>query len=157
MRARLTRENGDARVGLVAFGLAAFSILAALTMYVYGRVQAEDVKTGSAAIGRANDVSVEADLSQAIRAAEVYLAENGTLSTYGPGPAALYEPALRYNSSGIAVAGQISIRGVGDQTVVLAERSKSGSVLCVGAVADIVTYGRVDAASAHACTGGWQE
>lgn len=155
MRARIASENGHGHLAATVAALLVAGLIAVVPLVMFGRSTAERTQTGIDALGQANDTMAQASLMTAIRAAQVYLAENGTFQGFNPMVAASFDPSTAYNTSPVAVAGQISIRGVTPTTVVFATKSASGATLCVGANFDLVTYGRTDASSAAACTGGW--
>jgi len=116
----------------------------------------EEAKRGSLAvsqIGKVNDLGAQATMQTAIRTASIYFAEHGSYEGFGPHAASQYDPSVRF-TAGPAVPGMVSVRGVTPFSVVMVTSPGSGFV-CTAATGDIVTYGRVDAQSAAACTGGW--
>lgn len=119
------------------------------------RMQTNQAKKAVTYVAEAHDVQAEAALHQALTAAQVYYSENGTFVGFAPDIASNYDPNVTYNVMPTAVADQISIRMPGQTSVALATRSQSGGVLCIGVNEDLVTYGRVDAPNAPACTGDW--
>lgn len=104
-------------------------------------------------IGKANDAQAQASLNNAIRVAQVFYAENGSFSGFGPQVAAQYEPNLTF-TIGPAAPGVVSLRGLSSKTVVFVTGTDSG-YLCAAAQGEIVAFGRSDAQSPSQCTGGW--
>ncbi|MGQ0668803.1 MAG: hypothetical protein ACT4PO_03865 [Actinomycetota bacterium] len=155
MRARIANENGDGHLAATVAALMVAGLIAVVPLVMLGRGTAERTQTGIDALGQANDAAAQAGLMTAIRAGQVYFAENGTFQGFDPAVAVSFDPSTVYNTSPVAVVGQISIRGVSPTTIVFATKSASGGTLCVGANFDLVTYGRTDVSSAAACTGDW--
>jgi hypothetical protein len=104
-------------------------------------------------IARANDAQAQASLNSAIRVAQVFHAENGTFTGFGPQVAAQYDPNVRF-TMGPAGPGVVSLRGLSPTTVVFVTATESG-YLCAAAQGEIVAFGRSDAQSPSQCTGGW--
>lgn len=155
MRTLPSNERGEMQVLWLVAAVLVTGLLVAAPLVLAGRNTTEQADTGVEAIGQAQDVQAQANLQSAIRAAMAYYAENGTYVGLGPGSGAYFDPGVTYNTSPTAVVGQISIRGVTATTVVLATKTESGAALCAAANLTTVSYGRADAASAAACTGGW--
>lgn len=149
-------ERGNARAATLVVVVALIvGAAVAIPLVLGGRQEAQQAETGLGAVGQANDIQAESILRTAIIGAQAFFAENGTFAGYGPAQAAALDPSVPYNTSPVAAEGQISIRGASATAVVLATRSASGTVFCVAAAGTIASYGRTDAASAAACTGGW--
>jgi hypothetical protein len=108
---------------------------------------------GGGAIGKANDIQAQALLSSAISGAQVWYAENGTYTGFGPEQAAQYEPSVTY-TSGAAAPGTVSLRVTPD-AVVMVTVAKGGAPICVAALQDVVSRGRADASTSQQCQGGW--
>jgi hypothetical protein len=104
-------------------------------------------------IGRANDVQGQASLNNAIRVAQVFYAENGSFTGFGPQVAAQYDPTVTF-TIGPAGPGIVSLRGLTPTTVVFVTTTESG-YLCAAAQGEIVAFGRSDAQSPSQCSGGW--
>ena len=104
-------------------------------------------------IGRARDLQAQALLNGAIRVAQVWWAENGTFSGFGPGEATEYDPSI-YFTSGVPAPGTVTMRVTPDE-VAMVTVAEGGGYLCAAANLDLVTLGRVDAARAQDCYGGW--
>jgi hypothetical protein len=102
---------------------------------------------------KAKDLRAQARLQTAVRGASAYLSENATLTGFDPEQASLFDPSIRY-SSGAATASAVSIRGVTPTSVVLVT-STGSAYLCAAVTGGVLTFGRVNAATAAACTGGW--
>ena len=105
-------------------------------------------------IGAAEDVAAQSTLSEAIRGAQAYYAENGTFDGYGPDAAATFDPSIVY-TAGAAAPGMVSMV-VTPTSVVLVTLVDRGGYLCAAAAGNLVTFGRSNAASADQCSGGWQ-
>ena len=132
------------------------------TDYVSDRTGGSDAEDGIAEpgsvppkdpVGRANDAQAQASLNSAIRVAQVFYAENGTFTGFGPQVAAQYDPNLRF-TVGPAAPGLVSLRGLSATTVVLVTQTEDG-YLCAAAQGEIVAFGRSDAQAPSQCTGGW--
>ena len=104
-------------------------------------------------LGRAKDLQAQSLLNGAIRVAQVWYAENGTFSGFGPAEAAEYDPSI-YFTSGLAAPGTVTMRVTPDE-VVMVTMSEGGGYLCAAANLDFVTTGRADAVRAQDCHGGW--
>jgi hypothetical protein len=104
-------------------------------------------------IGRANDAQGQASLNNAIRVAQVFYAENGSFTGFGPQVAAQYDPTVTF-TIGPAGPGIVSLRGLTPTTVVFVTATKNG-YLCAAAQGEIVAFGRSDAQSPSQCSGGW--
>ena len=104
-------------------------------------------------IGRSNDVSAQADLTNAVQVAQMYFAENGSFSGFTPQAAGAIEPTITF-TTGPAASGTVSIRGVTPTTVVLVTATARGP-LCAAAESSTVSMGRTDARSPAQCAGGW--
>jgi hypothetical protein len=106
-------------------------------------------------IREANDLRAQSMLNQAIRVAQVYYAENGTLEGFGPDTAASYDPSVVY-TQGAPASNMVSM-AVATTTVVLVTLVEpNGGYLCAAAMGDIVTFGRTNATMPAECQGGWE-
>jgi hypothetical protein len=104
-------------------------------------------------IGRANDAGGQATLNNAIRVAQVYYAENGSFTGFGPQVAAQFDPTVKF-TMGPAGPGIVSLRGLTPTSVVLVTATENG-YLCAAAQGEIVAFGRSDAQIPSQCSGGW--
>ncbi|HZD18663.1 MAG TPA: hypothetical protein VE669_11030 [Actinomycetota bacterium] len=165
-------ERGETGMRLI-IGMTLLAALAwVIPMAFLGREQARQVAVvvgaseddrrteGSAgaaagAIDRAADVQAQARLNEAIGAAQVYFAENGTYEGFGPSVAAGYAPNVRFTATSTAI-GVVSIRGVTPASVVLVTASAAGAHLCAAAQADVFSFGRSNAQTPAECVGGWE-
>lgn len=148
-------ERGE--LSLVGWGvvLVVVGVLVAIPYTLLGRHEADTAEQGIQAIGKANDVSAEASLTNAMQGAKVWLAEQGSLVGYGVTQATDFDPQTKYDTSATAEAGVVSIRGATPTSIVLVTKGGTGA-LCAALTDGAVTYGRVDAGSATQCTGtGW--
>jgi hypothetical protein len=102
---------------------------------------------------KARDLRAQARLQTAVRGASAYLAENATLTGFDPEQASLFDPSIRY-TSGAPTASAVSIRVVTPTSTVLVT-STGSAYLCAALIEGVVSFGRVNAATAGACTGGW--
>lgn len=150
MTGRCGSERGEVQVGIWVI-VAVIAVLGALPFVLMMRSDVDSAEQAVGAIDTANDAQAKVILTNAVRGAQVYFAENGTLTGYGVDAARLFDPTVVY-SAGPARQGQVSIRGVGSTTAVLVSLGGSGP-LCVAVNGDIVTYGFVDASSAAECSG----
>lgn len=105
-------------------------------------------------IGAAEDVSAQSTLTEAIRGAQSYYAENGTFEGYGPDVAADFEPSIVY-TAGAPATGMVSMT-VTPTSVVLVTLVERGGYLCAAADGDLVTFGRSSATTPDQCSGGWE-
>jgi len=103
-------------------------------------------------IGQAEDLQAQNLLNNAIRVAQVWYAENGAFTGFGPEQAAGYDPAIAF-TAGPPAPGAVTMR-VTPETVVMVTLSGSGP-LCAAATLDVVSLGRTDAATPQQCQGGW--
>src|SRR5262245_7568874 len=105
-------------------------------------------------IGAAEDVQAQSTLTQAIRGAQSYFAENGSFEGYGPDAARAFEPAIAY-SAGAAAPGMVSMVVTPTSVVLVTEVDRDGGYLCAAADGDLLTFGRTNASTADQCSGGW--
>ena len=105
-------------------------------------------------VGAAEDVQAQSTLSEAIRGAQAYHAENGTFQGYGPDVAKAFEPSIVY-TAGAAAPGMVSMTVTPSSVVLVTEVDRGGGFLCAAASGDLVTFGRSNATTADQCSGGW--
>lgn len=167
------RELGEVSIRLVVAAAVVAGLVWVVPTVLFGREQVERVgdltgastsepagTTGSAGapvdpIGRAGDVQAQATLNNAVRIAQVFYAENGTYSGFGPEVAAQYDPTVTF-SIGSAAPGVVSVRGLTPSTVVFVTATEGGGHLCAAANAQVVSFGRSDAQVPSQCSGGWE-
>ena len=142
------------QLAVVVGAVVLVGVLVAIPLVLMGRGEADRVEQGLQVADRANDAQAQVVLTNAIRAAEVFYAENGTFVGFTPDVAGQYDPSITYNA-GASTSGQVSIRRITPTTAVVVTPSGSGATLCAAANLDVVTYGRQDATGATGCTGGW--
>jgi hypothetical protein len=131
-------------------------VAAALVVVPFARSGREEANHDREAIAqweKARDLRAQARLQTAVRGASAYLAENATLTGFDPEQASLFDPSNRY-TSGAPTASVVSIRGVTPTSAVLVT-STGSAYLCAAVTGGVVSFGRVNAATSGACTGGW--
>jgi hypothetical protein len=106
-------------------------------------------------IGAAEDVQEQSTLSEAIRGAQAYFAENGTFQGYGPDIAEAFEPSIVY-TAGAAAPGMVSMTVTPSSVVLVTEVDRGGGCLCAAASGDLVSFGRSNASAVDECSGGWE-
>jgi hypothetical protein len=106
-------------------------------------------------IGAAEDVQAQSTLSEAIRGAQAFYAENGTFQGYGPDVAKAFEPSIVY-TAGAAAPGMVSMTVTPSSVVLVTEVDRGGVFLCAAASGDLVTFGRSNASAVDECSGGWE-
>ncbi|MEP6476396.1 MAG: hypothetical protein ABJC60_03900 [Actinomycetota bacterium] len=103
----------------------------------------------------AEDRQVQADLRNAYVAAKTYFTDTSTYEGFTPKVALSIEPSLGYNTAARAVPGEVSIRDLAVDHIVLAEATETGNVFCLAENGTgLTTYGAVDPQTAAGCTGG---
>lgn len=118
-----------------------------------GHEEASHDQEAIAQIERARELSAQATLQTAVRGASAYFTENATFEGFDAEQASSFDPSIRY-TSGAPTASAVSIRGVTQTSVVLVT-STGSEYLCAAMSDGVVSYGRANAATAAACTGGW--
>jgi hypothetical protein len=87
-----------------------------------------------------------------------YFDEHGSYSGLDPASASTIAPSVVFNTSPVAVPGEVSIRVDGPQSLVLASATPKGDVYSVcmsGGGASV--YGRNDTSDSSGCSNGWLE
>ena len=75
---------------------------------------------------------------------------------FTPAVALGIEPSLAWNNAGASLVNAVSIRDVTAAHLVLATQSASGAFFCLADDSATGTkYGKLDAATAALCVGGW--
>jgi len=146
-------ERGATSLWIVLGVAMVGGMIVTIPFVLAGREEAERGSLAVSQIGKVNDLGAQATMQTAIRTASIYFAEHGSYEGFGPQAASQYDPSVRF-TTGPAAPGVVSVRGVTPISVVMVTSTGSGFV-CAAATSDLVTYGRVDAQSAAACTGGW--
>ena len=131
--------------------VAIIAVLGAAPFVWMAKAHTDSAQQAVGAIDTANDAAAKVLLTNAIRSAQVYFAENGSLAGFGPAAASSFDPSVVY-TTGPAVKDQVSIRGVTDTSAVFVSLGGSGP-LCVAMNGDVVTYGSADASAASRCAG----
>jgi hypothetical protein len=164
-------ERGEVSTRLVVAAAVVAGLVWVVPTVLFGREQADyvadltgasttEAETGARGsapvdpIGRANDAQAQAALNSAVRIAQVFYAENGSYSGFGPEVAAQYDPTVAF-SSGPAAPGVVSVRGLTPTTVVFVTETARGAYLCTAANEEVVAFGRADAQVPAQCSGGW--
>lgn len=168
------RERGEVSIRLVVAAALVAGLIWTVPTVLFGREatrhagdltggsdpRPSDGLTGSVPVapqdpvGRANDAQAQATLNNAIRVAQVFYAENGSFTGFGPQVAAQYDPTVAF-TAGPAGPGVVSVRGLTPTTVVLVTTTEPGAYLCAAAQGDVVAFGRSDAQIPAQCSGGW--
>jgi hypothetical protein len=105
----------------------------------------------------AKDRAAQSELRNALVAAKTYFVDHNSYAAISPKFLKGIEPSLTYNTSAQAKKGEVSIRNVSKNIVLLVMKSDSGKTFCL--VDDVsgagVVYGTQDAKKAAGCSGGW--
>jgi hypothetical protein len=131
-------------------------VAGALVVVPFALAGHEEANHDRAAIAqweKARDLRAQARLQTAVRGASAYLAENATFAGFDPEQASRFDPSVRY-TSGAPTASSVSIRGVTPTSVVLVT-STGSAYLCAAVTGGVTGFGRANATTAGACTGGW--
>src|SRR2546425_12114572 len=101
------------------------------------------------------DLQAEQALRKAMSSADSYFLSGSSYTGFDR-DASLLDPSVAWNTSPVAAPGQVSIRDETGPSIVLVTKSVSGTPFCI-ALRGLggKTEGRVDAATAAQCTGGW--
>ena len=118
-----------------------------------GHQEANHDRVAIAEWEKARDLGAQARLQTAVRGASAYFAENATFAGFDPERASTFDPSIRY-TIGAPTANAVSIRGITPTSVVLVT-STGTAYLCAAVIDGLVSFGRANAATAGACTGGW--
>ena len=106
---------------------------------------------------RAQDKAAESNLRNAIAAAKTYFTDQDVYTGFNAAAGLTIEPSLTWNNNAPpSLINQVSVRDVTATHLVLATQSASTSFFCIADDSSTgSSYGKVDAATAAACTGGW--
>jgi type IV pilus assembly protein PilA len=104
---------------------------------------------------RAQNRAAQSNLRNALTAAKAHFTDNESYVGFNVAAATAIEPSLTYNTAATAVVGQVSIRDVGANTIVLATVTANADPFCIGENAGAAVSGDDDAATASVCTGGF--
>lgn len=154
MRNGSDREDGGVSLGVLATLLAIAALIAAPLVLMTMR-QGESAREAVGQIDEASETVAQLDLTSALRAAQTYFAQHGSLEGFDALTASSIEPGVRFNASATAVPGEVSIRSAGPASVVLVTASVPGAPLCIAVLGGGEMRGRVDAPTPAECTGGW--
>lgn len=130
-------------------------MLATLVVAASGCTGSTEVQTDLNAIATAQDTAATTLLLTAMVAATTYAGTSGAgYAAFNAASAAQDEPGIKW-TDGAAAQGVVAIRGATSDDLVLVTKSASGDALCLAQSAAGQTKGKVDAANAADCTGGW--
>jgi len=106
---------------------------------------------------RAQDKAAESNLRNAIAAAKTYFTDQDVYTGFNAAAGLTIEPSLTWNNNAPpSLINQVSVRDVTATHLVLATQSASTTFFCIADDSSTgSSYGKVDAATAAACTGGW--
>ncbi len=105
---------------------------------------------------RAQDKAAISNLRNAVAAAKTFFTDSDVYTGFTAAVAGGIEPSLTWNTAAVATVNTVSIRDVTAAHLVLATLSASTTPFCIADDSSTgTTYGKVDAATAAACTGGW--
>jgi hypothetical protein len=105
---------------------------------------------------KARNKQAQADLREALAAAESHYTAHGTYRGFTPVVANRLESSLAFNAAGKARVGRVSIRVTTKNAVLLVTRSATGRVFCIAhRGGSKVAYGKRDAKTVAGCRGGW--
>jgi hypothetical protein len=102
-------------------------------------------------------VSVMKDLQLAGAVAEWYFNIHSSFSGLDPTTASEISSEVQYNTSSVAIPGEVSLRVSGPQRLVLASATSDGQIYsaCFTRGPGVDAYGRNDTSDPFACTNGW--
>jgi hypothetical protein len=104
----------------------------------------------------AKDQAAQSELRNALSASKTYFADRNSYVGLSPKALRQIERSLAYNTASRAKKGEVSIRDVSKNVVLLVIKSDSGKTFCLADdVTSGVVYGTQDAKKAADCTGGW--
>lgn len=132
--------------------LAVVGALVAVPYVFLGRSEVKQAQQGIGAADQATDAQAEVLLMDAAQGAKIYFVDQGSMAGYGPTQASTFDPSTPVDASPTATSGHVSIRGADATSVVLVTKGAAGP-LCIGMTGSVLSFGRVDAASAAQCTG----
>jgi type IV pilus assembly protein PilA len=105
---------------------------------------------------RAQDKAAISNLRNAIAAAKTYFTDSDVYTGFNAAQGTLIEPSLTWVDGGAAVINEVHVKLVSATQVVLSTLSASTTPFCIADDSAVGThYGKVDAATFAACTGGW--
>ena len=105
---------------------------------------------------RAQDKAAISNLRNAVAAAKTFFTDADIYTGFTALVAGGIEPSLSWDTAAAATVNFVSIRDVTAAHLVLATLSASGTPFCIADDSSTgTTYGKVDAATAAACIGGW--
>jgi len=154
MQRRALIEDERGQLSTVGW-IVALLVLGALAAVPYVFLMRGDVQQAQQGIGeaaRATDAQAETLLMDAAQGAKVYFAEQSSMTGYDAAQAATFDPSTPVDQSPIARSGTVSIRGADATSVALVTQGGAGP-LCIGLTGGVLSFGRVDAASAAQCAG----
>lgn len=104
---------------------------------------------------RAQNRAAQSNLRNGLTAAKAHFTDAESYVGFNVAVAQGIEPSLTWNVDATATAGQVSIRNVAANTIVLVTETANGDPFCIGENAGAAVSGDDDAATALACAGGF--
>jgi hypothetical protein len=105
---------------------------------------------------KAQNKQAQADLRNALVAAETHYTAHSTYKGFTPVVANRIESLLAFNAASKAKVGQVSIRVAAKNAILLVTRSATGKVFCIAQrEGQKIAYGTRDAKIVANCRGGW--
>src|SRR2546422_392410 len=105
---------------------------------------------------RAQDRAAQSNLRNAIAAAKTYFTDSDSYLNFNAAAALAIEPSLTWKDGAPAVLNEVHIELATATQVVMDTISGSSTPFCIADDSTTGTkYGKVDAATVAACTGGW--
>jgi type IV pilus assembly protein PilA len=108
---------------------------------------------------RAQDRAAQSDLRNALTAAKAFYTDEDTYTAssgdFDAAEGELIEPSLTWNDAAVSVEGEVSVRDVAADTVLLSTASASGDIFCIGDNAGANVQGTGEQTAVVDCTGGF--
>lgn len=127
------------------------AVMIATPLVLMARSQTDRTEQAVGALEGAEGVAAEVSLNLAVQVASAYFAERGSFSGFTPQVAASREPGIRWSAAPRAVAGEISVRAVRGDSLVLVTADGTGTPACAAIRGTVTTFGAQDASSPDAC------
>lgn len=108
---------------------------------------------------RAQDRAAQSDLRNALTAAKAFYTDEDTYTPSGgnfdAAEGELIEPSLTWNDAAVSVEGEVSVRDVASDTVLISTLSASGDIFCMGDDAGANVLGNGEQVAVANCSGGF--